>query len=328
MRADRLISIVLLLQSQRRLTARQLAERLEVSERTILRDMDALSAAGIPVTAERGTGGGWALVDRYQTTLTGLKEAEVRALFLSQPARLLSDLHLDQASELAFIKLLATLPAGYRRDAEFFRQRILVDVTGWKRTEEAVPFLPVLQDAIWQECQVVVQYRREDAPPVERKVDPLGLVAKGSVWYLVAGVAGEIRTYRVSRIQDVQLSDSVCVRPENFDLAAYWQQSAVQFVANLPRYPVRVRVAPELLPRLGYALRFARVEHTEPPDADGWSEVAIRFEIEQDACECLLGLGTQVEILEPPELRDQVMARAEAVVEFYRAQREKAYKPV
>src|SRR5689334_16595189 len=190
MRADRLLSIMLLLQVHRRITARELARRLEVSERTIHRDMDALGAAGIPIYAERGVGGGWALAEAYQTNLTGLNEAEIQALFLATPPQLLADLGLRQAADAALIKLLAALPAISRRDAEFARQRIHVDGAGWLRAREAVPFLAAIQEALWQDRKLRLTYQRADDTTVERLVDPLGLVAKSSVWYLVAGVDG------------------------------------------------------------------------------------------------------------------------------------------
>src|SRR5579884_1889373 len=235
MRADRLLSILLLLQVHRRMTARELARRLEVSERTIHRDMEALSAAGVPVLAERGTGGGWKLMEGYSTNLTGLSEAEIQALFIAGPARLLADLGLRQASEAALIKLLAALPSFSRSNAQYVRNRIHIDATRWSSQEDAIPYLPTLQDAIWQERRLSMTYHRSDDTCVERLVDPLGLVAKGSVWYLVAAVEGEPRTYRVSRVQDARITDEPFVRPADFDLAAYWEQSASDFKANLPR---------------------------------------------------------------------------------------------
>lgn len=315
MRADRLLSILLLLQVNQRMTTRELAKRLEASERTIHRDMEALSAAGIPVAAERGTDGGWFLLEEYRTNLTGLNELEIQALFV-KPSRLLADLGLGKAAEAALIKLLAALPSMRRRDAEYIRQRIYVDVAGWNRPEEAVPFLPTLQEAIWQERKALLTYQRDDAT-VERLVDPLGLVAKGSIWYLVAAVEGEPRTYRVSRMQDVKTVDEPCVRPPSFDLAAFWAQSSAEFQAGLPRYPVTIRIDPAILTRLRYAGRYSRIEHIDPPDADGWMRVLMRFESEEDAGACLLGFGPQVEIREPPELCEKVIRLAESVVAFY-----------
>ena len=318
MRADRLLSVLLLLQVHRRITAHELAKRLEVSERTIHRDMEALSAAGVPVVAERGTGGGWGLLEAYQTNLTGLTQAEIQALFLTRPARLLDDLGLHQASEAAFIKLLAALPSLSRSNAEYVRNRIYIDATRWSSQEDAIPYLPVLQDAIWQERKLHLTYRRSDDTCVERLVDPLGLVAKGSVWYLVAAVEGEMRTYRVSRVQSADVTEETCVRPPNFDLAAYWEQSASDFKANLPRYPATLRVDPAILSYMRTVGRYARVISTEAPDIDGWVRVSMLFEEEHNACEYVLSFGSQMEVVEPQALRDKVIQAAEGIVELYK----------
>jgi predicted DNA-binding transcriptional regulator YafY len=320
MRADRLLSIMLLLQVHRRLTATDLARRLEVSERTIHRDMVALGTSGIPVTAERGTGGGWSLLEPFQSGLkglTGLNEAEIQTLFLARPARLLDDLGLNQAAEAALIKLFSALPAAQRQGAEYARQRIYIDTTGWRQTEETVSWLPTLQEAVWEESQVRLAYRRNDEVEIERTVDPLGLVAKGNAWYLVAGVEGEIRSYRVSRVVEATLTGARCQRPPGFDLEQYWKASASQFQANLPAFRVTVRVAPDLLKWLAFSLRFARIEKSEPPGEDGWTEMIIRFQSEQEACEHLLGFGTRTEVVKPLELREQILNEAKQVLEFY-----------
>ena len=317
MRADRLFSIVLLLQTHGQLTSRDLAGRLEVSARTIHRDMEALSGAGIPVVAERGTGGGWSLLGEYRTNLTGLNEAEIQSLFVIKPSRLLADLNLEKAAEGAFLKLLAALPSVFRRGAEYARQRIYVDVTGWNRAEESVPHLHRLQEAIWQERRVRLRYARGECEAVERLADPLGLVAKGSIWYLVASVEGTLRSYRVSRVEAVEVLDEACQRPADFDLATFWEQSAAEYRAHLPSYRARVRVRREIVARMPYAGRFARIERTGEPDADGWAEVVLRFDAEEMACEYALGFGTQLEVLEPPSLRERVLAAARSVVDFY-----------
>ncbi len=321
MRADRLLSIMLLLQARGRLTARDLAERLEVSERTIHRDMTALSGAGVPVYAERGAGGGWALLDDYRTDLTGLTEAEVQALFLAAPPRLLADLGLRRAADGALIKLLAALPALSRRGAEDARQRIHVDTSGWRRSEESAPCLPTVQEAVWQGRQLRLTYRKgdDDGELVERLVDPLGLVAKGAVWYLVAAVAGEPRTYRVSRISAAALCERPCARPPDFDLAAYWARSSAGFTARLPRYPMMLRVAPDVLPRLEGAARsaWARVESVGLPESDGWRTARVMGETEEEACALVLRFGAGVEVVEPLELRERVIALAVGIVGFY-----------
>ena len=317
MRADRLLSILLLLQVHRRMTSHELAKRLEVSDRTIYRDMEALGSAGIPVMAERGVGGGWSLMEGYQTNLTGLNEREIQTLFLTQPARLLTDLGLHQASEAALIKLLASLPSISRHDAEYVRQRIHVDVTGWHHSEENIVALPTLQQAIWQERKLHFTYRRNDGKSVERLIDPLGLVAKGSVWYLVAVVEGEIRTYRVSRVQAASITDQPCIRPEGFDLAHYWSQSSTNFVANLPRYPVTLRLRSEVFQDIHRVGRLIRIEQIGPLDQQNWVTIQASFETEEIACAYILSQGVQAEIVEPSELRQKVINLAASVTKFY-----------
>jgi len=320
MRADRLLSILLLLQVSQRLTAGDLARRLEVSKRTVYRDMEALSSAGVPVYAERGSGGGWSLLEAYRTDLNGLSEAEAQTLFLANPSHLLSDLGWRQTAETALIKLLAALPGSQRRDAEFVRQRIHIDVTGWRGSTEDVSVLPTLQEAIWQERKLALTYRRGDGATVERQVEPLGLVAKGSVWYLVAAVEAEPRTYRVSRVQAAEVMTESFVRPETFDLAAYWAESKAQFIADLPRYPATLRVDPTILPRLRFSGRFARIQQIDPPEADGWQRVVMQFDTMDEASGYVVGFGSKIEVVEPPELREQVINLAKSVVAFYTTQ--------
>jgi predicted DNA-binding transcriptional regulator YafY len=318
MRADRLLSIVLLLQTHGQLTSRTLAERLEVSERTIHRDMEALSISGIPVVAERGSTGGWSLLGEYRTNLTGLNEAEIQSLFVTQPPKLLDDLHLKKASEGALLKLLAALPVMYRQGAERARRRIHIDTSGWSRPEEAVPLLPVLQEAIWSERKLRFTYQRgPGCDEVEREVDPLGLVAKGSAWYLVARVGEDVRSYRISRISSATVMDQSCAIPADFELGAFWEQSTTTFKANLPKYVAQFRVAPEVFPRLRFAGRFARVDDKGETDSDGWQRVSVGFDVEEMACEYALSFGSKLEVLEPRSLREKVIAAAQQVLEFY-----------
>lgn len=318
MRADRLLSIVLLLQAHHQLTSRDLATRLEVSERTIHRDMEALSGAGIPVIALRGMGGGWSLLGEYRTNLTGLNEAEIETLFVTKPPKLLADLKLEKAAEGALLKLLAALPATYQRAAERVRRRIHVDVGGWVRQEEAVPLLPVLQEAIWLERKLKFTYERgPGCDAVERIADPLGLVAKGSVWYLVAAIGPDIRSYRISRFVRSEVMNEPAEIPPDFDLAAYWQASAAAFKSTLPNYTATFRVAPEIFPFLRFAGRFARVGETHEQESSGWIRVSVRFDVEEMACQYALSFGSNLEVLEPPSLREKVIQAARDVVKFY-----------
>lgn len=319
MRADRLLSIVLLLQTNQQMTSRTLAERLEVSERTIHRDMEALSGAGIPVVAERGSSGGWSLLGEYRTNLTGMNESEIQSLFVTPSPKLLSDLKLQKASEGALLKLLAALPAMYRRGAERARQRIYVDSASWSREEENVPLLPLIQESIWNERKLRITYERgPECEAVEREVDPLGLVAKGNAWYLVARIDGDLRSYRVSRISKAELLNIPCLVPHDFDLAKYWTKSAATFKANLPKYVATFRVSPEVFPRLRFAGRFARVGQVVETDERGWLKVTVAFDVEEMACEYALGFGSKLEVVEPSTLREKVIAMARAVVDLYR----------
>ncbi|HEX8294294.1 MAG TPA: WYL domain-containing protein [Pyrinomonadaceae bacterium] len=320
MRADRLLSIMLLLQVYRRLTAGELARRLEVSERTIHRDMEALSAAGVPVVAERGAGGGWALAGGYRTNLTGLNASEVQTLFAGLPPSLLADLKLDRDSDAAHVKLLAALPEAARADAEYARRRVHVDVAGWGGgAAESVPHLHTIQEAVWRGRRLRFTYGGDCAGTPERVVDPLGLVAKGGVWSLVARAAdGEVRGYRVSRVTGARVSDEPCERPANFDLAAFWAGSVARFKLHAPSFRATLRVHESVLHLMPYAGRFSRVESSGEPDASGWAIVRMRFQFEDDAAGLALGFGAKVEVVEPEGLRGKVLGMAEEVVAFYR----------
>ena len=318
MRADRLLSIVLLLQSHQQMTSRDLAARLEVSERTIHRDMEALSGAGIPVTAARGSGGGWSLLGEYQTSLTGLTEPEIQSLFVTKPAKLLADLHLEKAADGALLKLLASVPSTFREGAERARQRIYVDVTGWSKREEAVPFLPVLQEALWLERKLIIAYERgENRETIDRLISPFGLVAKGSVWYLVGSVEGHVRTYRVSRISQAEMLDEAAPIPSSFNLAEYWEQSSSSFKSSVPNYLATFWVSPEIVLRLVFAGRFARVSELDETDSRGWQKFQIGFDVEEMACEYALSFGPYLEVIEPSTLRAKVIAMAKATLDFY-----------
>jgi predicted DNA-binding transcriptional regulator YafY len=312
MRADRLLSILLLLQVHGRMTAANLAKRLEVSERTIFRDMEALGSAGVPVVAERGVGGGWELMEGYRTSVAALNDAEVQSLFMSKPSALLADLGLDRASDAALIKLLSLLPSMNRRNAELARQRIHIDVSGWKSSSDPVPFLPALQDAVWREKKVTVQYDRGDCA-TERLLEPLGLVAKGSVWYLVAAIDGDVRSYRVSRIRELQILEESFVRPPDFDLAAYWKSSAAEFRSRLPRFEVLIRADDSALPWLYTMIRYGGVDQVEPDERAGWSRVRLHFDAPEVAVYALLGFGTRVEVLRPQRVAEEILATAQAV---------------
>ncbi|HET7578660.1 MAG TPA: WYL domain-containing protein [Bacillales bacterium] len=317
MRADRLIAILLLLQVNQRLNTKELADQLDVSERTIHRDMNALCSAGIPVTSKRGLGGGWGLIEGYQTKLTGLKSSEIQSLFLSQPFELLKDLGLEHSHESAILKLLAAIPKTHHRNAEFVRQRIHIDGKGWHQHNENHAYLPVLQEAIWEDQIVEMTYKRYDESVVKRKAEPLGLIMKGRIWYLVAAVDGKFRTYRISRFIEVQKTDENFVRPKDFHLAEYWEDSTSSFVKDLPRYPAIIKVERRLVGRIRSSWRFARIQQVKDIESEGNSVIEIDFETEHEGCQYMLSLGTKGEVLEPEALRKRVQKTAEEVAAFY-----------
>src|SRR5258706_7491319 len=253
LRADRLLTLLMLLQTRKKVTAQTLAKRLEVSERTIYRDLEALGAAGIPVYAERGPRGGWSLLEDYRVKLSRLTESEVNTLFMSGAAGPLADLGLGKAREDALLKLLAALPSVYRGNAERARQRIHLDAASWFHRGEEVPYMPLVQEAVWNDRRLRLTYQRGDNELIERVMDPYGLVVKASVWYLVAGsqeAAGEMRVFRVSRIQSLEMTQEYFDRPAEFDLEAFWAKWSAEFEASRPRYPVKLRVLTDYVPIL------------------------------------------------------------------------------
>lgn len=317
MRADRLLSIVMLLQAHGRLTAADLAGRLEVSERTIYRDMDALSAAGIPIYAERGKHGGWELLEGYESDLTGLNIDEIRAVFLTNSQKLVADLGLEQANTSAMAKLLATLPEANRYSAERMQQRIHIDATSWRGDGEIVPCLETLQTALWHNQQVHIRYQRANLDtPKERILSPLGLVAKGNVWYLIALCNDDTRTYRASRIISAELLNTRFSRPEDFDLVDYWDASTAEFLANLPEYRVTLLIH-EDADMLVQAWKWAHIEQIDEPDYEGWRRATVRFDVLEEAVACVLGGGTCIRVVEPNELRVNVIKEAQAVASMY-----------
>jgi len=305
MRADRLLSALLLLQAHGRLTSRQLANRLEVSERTMHRDMEALSASGVPVFALRGSRGGWQLDEGWRTQVPALDEAELRAFLMAQP-QVVGDQRLVHAAERALSKLMAAMPVSLRERAASLRQRLHVDTTRWYGTVENLSMLPIVQDAVARDRKLNIVYKRE-GQLAERIVDPLGLVAKGTVWYLVANTPRGFRTYRVSRIEQAKLLDQPCERPADFDLAAYWKASTAQFRERV-RYTAMLKLESKTAEMVKTWGCFSKVDAEPAGNTDGWVTMRGQFEDEDHACFVVLGLGPNADVLEPEKLRDRVAA--------------------
>lgn len=305
MRASRLLSILTTLQARGRVTAQALADACEVSLRTIYRDIDALSAAGVPVYSERGAEGGYRLLDGYRTRLNGLSRGEAEALFLAGlpgPAAVLGLGTLMAAAEL---KLLAALPADLRRSAETMRARFHLDAAGWFDELEQPAVLSELAAAVWREAPVTIRYRSRKQE-VERRVDPLGLVLKNGIWYLAARAGDQLRTYRVGRILGLTVLDATFAPAPGFDLQAYWQANAQGFEESLYAERVTVRLSPrglERLGRMGPARAKAAGESASPPDPDGWREVLLPVESPAEAIAVISRLGAEAEVLAPADLR-------------------------
>lgn len=313
MRADRLLAEILLLQAHGQLSGRELAKRLEVSERTVHRDMEALSVAGVPVFALRGSQGGWQLDENWRTQVPGLDEAELRALLMVQP-HVVGDRRLAAAAERAFNKLMAALPTSLREKAASIRQRLHVDTTAWRGSSENLAMLPIVQDAVSHDRKLLIRYRLPNGERGERTVDPLGLVAKGSTWYLAAQTPRGMRTYRVSRIEEARLLDEKCNRPESFDLAAYWKSSTDQFKEKWRRFEVKFRMEPRAAAEFKMWHIANEVDLPGKPDPQGWVTLRAYFDSEGEASFLALGFGSRIEVLEPESLRSRILTEAKAVV--------------
>ncbi len=305
MRDDRLLSTFLLLQAHGRLTGRELAERLEVSERTVQRDMEALSVAGLPVVALRGSGGGWQLDEVWRAQSPGLDETELRALLMPR-RRVIRNKSLTEAGERAPGHPIAPQPLSPGEYATAIRQRLYVDRTNWRGTSENLSILPIVQEAVSRERKLKIQYWRAGHQRVERTVDPLGLVVKGSAWYLVELTPGGFRTYRVSRIETAIMLDTPSERPADFDLAAHWKSSTRQFQEACPRYHATLRLEKRAADWMKMWRAVSPVQAEERPGEGGWTMLRIEFEHEEQGCFVVLGLGARAEVIEPASLRERV----------------------
>jgi predicted DNA-binding transcriptional regulator YafY len=310
MLASRLLSILMLLQARGRASARELAVEFEVSVRTIHRDIDQLSAAGIPVYAERGRGGGFKLLDGYRTRLTGLTAAEAEALFLTGLPGPAAQLGLAAPLSGARMKLKAALPANIHQNAERIASRFHLDPVGWFRGNDPLPALETIAQATWSERYLNLRYRNA-GQTYGRKLGPLGIVLKGGVWYLVAQSGNSIRTYRVEQIADAAVSDERFARPAAFDLASHWEKSSRAYEAGIARIPVEVRLSPRGMARvnlLSSHVASAAVRTAGASDREGWRRCTLPLESGEQGILELMRLGDDVEVIGPADLRGKLAA--------------------
>ncbi|MET8129674.1 helix-turn-helix transcriptional regulator [Streptomyces sp. NPDC056653] len=323
MRAARLIKMVLLLQSRPAMTAAELARELEVSERTITRDAQALSEAGVPVYADRGRAGGYRLVGGYRTRLTGLARNEAEALFLSGLPSALREMGLEDAASAARLKVSAALLPSLRDASDTAAQRFHLDAPGWYQEPATPELLPAVAEAVWDDRMVKARYRRGGpGSEVERELAPYGLVLKAGVWYVCARSGTDFRVYRIDRFAAVAVTDERFVRDEDFDLPGFWDERAAQFARSILRTEVTVRVSETGVGRLPHLVdRSAALDALDaagPPDADGWRTVVLPVESLDVAYSQLLALGPELEVLEPAALRTRFGAAAERLSDLYR----------
>ena len=308
MKSDRLLSALMLLQAHGRLSSREIAERLEISQRTAHRDMEALCLAGIPLIAHRGAQGGWELQKGWRTKVPGLDDAELQGLLMVQPSAL-GDRKLTAAAQRAFDKLMASLPASMRTQADSIRARLHIDPTGWRPiADNDVSVLPIVQSALAQNHKLTFRYTRSDGDTASRTVDPLGIVCKQTVWYLIAQTPAGMRTYRVSRMRDVVVLAIQFERPAKFDLAAYWKQTTAKLRQQSQTVSATIALAPEgVLTINRWCPMTALPNHPAQSSLQkDWHVYEVEFESYQQARFVILGLGPRAIPLAPNALCKEI----------------------
>ncbi len=325
MLASRLLSILMLLQTRGRMSAGELAREFEVSVRTIHRDIDQLSAAGVPVYADRGRAGGFQLMDGYRTKLTGLTQQEAEAIFLAGLPGPAAQLGLSELLSAARLKLLAALPPNMQRDAERIASRFHLDPVGWFRGTDPLPSLPIVAQAVWNERYLKIRYRN-NGEIYPRKLGPLGLVLKGGVWYLVAQSGKTARTYRVAQICDPEITKEIFTRPKGFDLAAHWVESSRAYEKGLYRECADVKLSPKglkMLELLGPHITEAAAKSAKR-DRRGWTRCSVPIESIRQGAREFMRLGDEVEVLGPPTLRIRIAEVSAAMAERHAPSRTNA----
>ncbi|MFJ2032769.1 helix-turn-helix transcriptional regulator [Streptosporangium sp. NPDC087985] len=325
MRASRLLSLLMLLQTRGRMTAQELAAELEVSVRTVYRDVESLHSAGVPLYGDAGPSGGYRLLEGYRTRLTGLTSEEAESLFLAGMPGPAAELGLGSVVTAAQLKLMAALPVELRDRAGRIRERFHLDTPTWYHGADETPHLAAVADAVWNERRLEIRYHRWKTPrEVVRRLEPYGLVLKAGRWYLIAcGGDENVRTYRVSQIRELHALPETFTRPAGFDLAAHWNGALEEFEARLLRGEAVVRLSPDGMERLPDMVRPAVLRAAEagaePPGPDGWTQITVPIESLPHALSDFLRFGEDLEVVSPAELRDLMAATAQSLVRLYDA---------
>ena len=318
MRASRLLNILTTLQASGHVTATKLAEENEVSLRTIYRDIDALSAAGIPVYSERGPEGGYRLLEGYRVRLNGMSSEEAEALAFSGMAGPASILGLGSILAAAQNKLMVALPESLREGAEQMRRRFYLDTSAWHQETEEPLYIREIAEAVWRSTVIRMTYRSWHAE-TDRTVCPVGLILKNGAWYMAAMTDSIVKTYRVSRILKMETMSEPFIRPRNFDLAGYWQENEKRLGRDLYPYQTKLRLS-ELGLRIlkGISPAYVRAQmDISAPDANGYRIVRLPSGRPEQAVHEFLRLGAEIEVLEPIELREAMAIIARDMAALY-----------
>lgn len=313
MRADRLISMMMLLQTRGKMTANVLANELEVSRRTILRDVEALSIAGIPIYTDGGHGGGITLDENYRTKLTGLNEAEIQTLFLAGNNQLLKEVGLGEAADRTLRKLFASLPARHQPSVDYIRQRIYIDPVWWWHDAKPLPFWSELQDAVYQDRCIQAVYENYEGEVAERLLEPYSLVSKSSSWYLIAKSKGKLRTFRISRFHQIVLLDTTFHRDKTFELISYWHEHLNKFASAFSEYKFSLRIHPDRVNFVRWLTPGRYIE--EGVDDAGWVTMHFQIDSKHLAQMLVFGLGTQCEVIKPLTLKEEVLYACRAILD-------------
>lgn len=299
------------------MTTKELANELEVNERTIHRDLEALTVAGIPIESIRGKNGGWKVQDNWSSKLSWLKESELHSLFAPYPTSILIDLNLHKEFNQAREKLIASLPPTKNPEAHAFWKKVYIDNTTWRDASEEHENLTEIKNALFHEKRLKITYKKYDGRADERIIEPLGMVSKGDKWYLVALKEDEFRNYRISRIISAHILKEHFIYPKDFNLEDYWKASKQQFVQSLPKYDVYVSADKSIAKRIGFSGHFVHVTKVEESQGSDWVNLTLTFHTEQEAIEFVTGFGNKLRVVSPLNLKALIVEKAKELISFY-----------
>jgi len=318
MRTERIFHILFLLQNREVVTTEQLADELKVSSRTIHRDMDELSLAGIPVYSIRGKHGGWSILESFKHELAQVTPEELQSFIASPSKKLLNDLGIDKNTIDIREKLLSKLTKSDNTErTRTLWDRVYIDTGSWRELNETTPYLEVVQRAVFENKKLKIVYKKLNNSKSERCIEPLGLVAKSNKWYVIAKKMDQFRNYRVSRIVSATMLEEGFERPRNFHLITYWEKSKTDFIRDLPEFVVKVEVKSTMMNRLTFTSKFIHALDKKQNTNSNWCSVSLTFNDKQEAIEYVLGFGDKVRVISPKYLINDIVTAAQSVIQMY-----------